>query len=312
MAILTPPNTRASYPDLLERGIRKVYSLNYKRYDNGLVEEIFNVVGSEKAQERDVVNYELGLLYPKVEGGNVQFDAMGEAWLATYIHVTWALGVEFTEEAIEDNLYVALIPDAGRALARSAAYTRAVNAFDLFNNLSQTVYTAGGSNFPLLSTAQFRADGGTWSNTPANAVGLSQQSLEERLQAWTTGMLDQRGLKTIARPAVLMVGGNDEMLGHRLLQSDGLPQSNNNDPNPVKDRRNLRLFVNPHLNTDGRWFLIGAKEEVGLNYFDRVAPGVQRYDGGYGGDTGNVRMRCRMRNSHGATHVSAITGSKGS
>lgn len=308
-SLLGSPNTRAHFPSLLERGIRKVFGDFYPRYDSGILEEVYTVTGSEKATETDVVTADLGQALPKPEGAGVQFDALQEVWKTVYTHVTWALGLEFTEESIEDNLYMSLMQRGGRALARAMSYTRQVQAFDIFNDLTKTVYTVGTTNYPLLSSSHFMLNGSTWQNQPGTATGLSVEALEERLQAWTINMVDQRGLKMNTRPGVLLVGASDEMLAHRIVASTLRPQSHDNDVNAIKDLRRLRVVVNPHMTDDGRWFLIGAKEDTALVQFDRVAPGIKRWDSG---DAGNVKMRCRMRISHGAAHPYAIMGSPGS
>jgi hypothetical protein len=307
--MLGAPNRRAHHPSFMEEGLRKIFADFYPRYDSGALEEIYNVTGSEKQQETDVIHSDLGTALPKSEGASVTFDAMQEVYSKVFTHVTYALGVEFTEEAIEDNLYLSLMKRAGRALARAMAYTRQVQAFDIFNDLTKNVYAANGTDYQLLETAHFLLYGGTWANRPDTATGLSQEALEERLQAWTIGMLDHRGLKMDTRPAVLMVGASDEMLAHRILNSNLRAQSADNDTNPVKDLRNLRLFVNPHLTDDGRWFLIGPKSDVALTQFDRVKYQIKKYDSG---DSGNMKARARMRISHGAAHVYGIMGSPGS
>jgi hypothetical protein len=307
--LLSGPNTRDHFPSLLEEGIREIYDQRYPLYDTGFVEEIFNVSGSQKAAETDAVRAQLGLLFPKSEGGVPIIDSMQEVYKKTVTHVTFALYVEFTEEAIEDNLYVNLVGEVGDALAQAAAYTRTILAYDFFNDLTQTVYSVGGTNFPLLSETHFRLDGGVWSNRPNIPTGFSQAALEERLQAWTVNMINQRGLKMGTRPAVLMVGAQDEFQADVVLNTPQRAETADNDLNPVRRRRKLRLFMNPHLNTDGRWFLVGPKNMVALTQFDRVAAGVNNVAPGL---NGNLRYRCRARWSHHSTHVYNISGSPGS
>jgi hypothetical protein len=305
MALLGAPTTRAHYIDLTERGVRKVFAEGYKVLDSGYIERVYNVVSSEKRQETDVVVAGLGAALPKTEGASPYFDSMQEAWKVVYLHLTWALGIVFTEEAIEDNLYMNLAATGGQELANALAYTRQVQAWDLFNDLTTTAYTAGGTNYPILSTTHYRVDGGTWSNRPASSTGLSIEALETALQQWTSGMLDQRGRKYDARPAILVVGPSDEFLAKRLVNSTLRPQTHDNDVNAIRDR-NLEVFVNPHMTDDGRWFLLAPKERTGLTYFDRVAPMVRRYDTG---DTGNIAMVARMRNSHGMSNPGGVYGS---
>lgn len=308
MPILSAPVTRSHSPALLERGVRMVFMDEYQLYDSGHVEEIYSIKGSEKKTETDVVMAGIGQALPKAEGSPITFDAIQQSYTKTYTHSTFALGLEFTEESIEDNLYLDLLPVASRELGQKMAYTRQVQGFDIFNDLTTTVYTAGGSNYTLLSTSHYREDGGTWSNRPTTATQLSVEALEERLQAWTTGMLDHRGLKYNFRPAVLMVGAGDEGMALRLTQAVGRPQSADNDPNALIRNRGLRVVVNPHLTDDGRWFLLADKRHTRLVHFDRKKAAINRWDAN---DSGNVKFRARMRISHGASGVEGISGSPG-
>ena len=304
MALISSPMSRANIPDLLELGIRQVFVSEYELVDNQY-EQIYNVVGSRKRQERDVFTSGLGTFQVKSEGRSPFFDSGQEAWLKTYIHNTWALGIEITQEGMEDDLYDFYM-SMGKELGRAGAYTQQVEAFDLFNNLTATVYTANSTNYTLLSTTQFRADGGSWPNRLTNPTDLSIESLETALSTWRTSMLDQRGRKTLIRPKYLMVGPSDEWVAHRILMTEYRPGSADNDVNAVKARRDLQIFVADFLTDDGRWFLLADKPQTGLRYNLRVKREVQRRDDSR---TGNLLMVSRYRESHGASHVYGVFGS---
>lgn len=305
MALNPGPMSRDTLgPYLLELGVREVF-LNDFRLQPQTFQEIYNIKSSRKYKETDVVTGGLGLFEPKIEGDPPLFDNGGVAYAKEFIHATWALGFEVTEEGMEDDLY-GWYKRLGGELGRAAAYTQDVEAYDLFNDLSATVYRAGSTNYTLLSTSHYRLDGGTWSNRPATAVDLSQESLEAALQAWTTTMLDQRGRKLDMRPAVLVVGPSDEFLAHRLIDSIQRPFSNDNDINPINKLRKLRVHVAPHLVDDGRWFLLAPKEQTGLVWFRRVATQMKRYPDPA---SGNERFVSRYRESHGTPHVTGVYGS---
>jgi len=304
--LIGAPNTRAHMSSLLLEGMRSVFGLEWERHDEGFVEEIFNVdTKSKKNKETDVVMAGLGMLLPKAEGDNFTYDAMQEAWSATAIHATWALGVEWTEEAFEDNLYLSIGKRSARELARVAQYTRTVQAFSYFNDLTETIYSVGGTDYQVLETAHFRVDGGTWSNRPTNATSLSNTAYEAALMAWTTGMVDQRGLKLEFRPEVLMVGPSNESLGWRILNSQQRQGSADNDANFARTRK-VRLFVNPHLTDDGRWFLLANKKKTRHTFFDRVSAGVRDAENAA---NGNMRKVVRSRFSKMCAHPVGTYGS---
>lgn len=219
----------------------------------------------------------MGTFQLKTEGNQPFFDNGQEAWKKQFVHNTFALGTEITEEGMEDDLYDYYL-SIGRELGKAAAYTRQVEAMDLFNNLNATVYTAGGTAFTLLSTTHFRVDGGSWSNRPTNPVDLSIESLEAALTQFRVGQLDQRGRKQTIRPTVLMVGPTDEWIAERIVSTPQRPGGNDNDINAVKERRQLQVFVADFMTDDSRWFLLAPKEQTGLVYFDRAPTEMRRRD----------------------------------
>jgi len=295
--------TRTDVSDLLERGIRKVFMDEY-RLRGSQFKQLYNVTDSRKQTETDVVTYGLGLYERKTEGNSPTFDQGGVAWRRTYTHSTFALGLEITEEAIEDELYGYYMA-LGKELGRSARYTQEVEAMDLYNDLSAEVYAVSGTSYALLSTAHYLSNGETWSNRPATATDLSLESLETALSAWRTNMVDQRGRKIVPEPKILLVGPTDRWIAEKILGSEKVPDSNNNAKNVVRNV-GLRVVVSDFMTDDGRWFLLADPSETALTYFQRKSHEVRRRDDEV---TGNMLMVGRYRESHGASHVTGIYGS---
>jgi hypothetical protein len=287
--------------------VRKWY---YNEYDliskTSYFRRVFDVQSSVKQVETDGVLAGIGLFPEKPEGANYEYDSPQQAYTVVYRHHTFALGLSFTKEAQEDELY-GLIPKSGKELGRAAAYSQEVSAWSLFNNLTATVYTADASNYTLLGS-QFRVDGGTWTNQLSTNADLSIESLELMLSEWVTGMVDQRGLMNLTMPKFLIHGPADKYLAYRLTRSVQQPQTNDNDINAVRAMDDLIPICVPFLTNDGRWFIVGGPGETGLVYFDRVGMSVDRFDTP---ENGNVNMVARFRSSSGATHPAAIMGSQG-
>lgn len=297
--------TTSNVPDFLERGLRHVYFNEVKEAVKQFP-QIYRIDGSVKGQETEGVMAGLGTFFLKAQGAPPQQDSGAEAWKKVYTHSTYALQTRITLEAMEDELY-GVFPEFGRELARAAVYTQEVNAMDLFNNAgTATVYTAGGSNFTLLSTAQFRADGGTWSNQLASNADLTIESLEALLNQWSSGMLDQRGRKLAIQPTRLVVGTDDRFNALRIVNAIQRPFTADNDPNTIR-ALNLEVLVMTHMTNDGRWFLLAPKEETAILWFNRRPISLQRESDGLA--TGNLVITGSYRESHGATHVTGIAGS---
>lgn len=207
----------------------------------------------------------LGIAAQYAEGDIPIMDSGQEAWIQPYPHLQWGIGFKVTQIAQEDELY-GVYGRFATEISRSMVYTQEIDAMKTFNNLGATAYTAGGSNFTLLSTGQFRNDDGTWSNKLASQSDLSIESLELLLTQWRTGMLDLRGRKIATEPKVLMVGPTDRWVAERIVNSTQRPFTANNDTNQPIRNLGLQVFVSTHLTDDGRWFLLGEKEMTGLNW----------------------------------------------
>lgn len=308
------PNTRASYRDLLLPGLREVFGNKYPIFDKGSVEKLYTIQKSEKDREKVAITAGTGLAQVKPEGRGITLDNIQQSHTNTVFHLTWATGLEFTEESMEDNLYLDLYPVAGENLARSMAYTREVQGADFWNNPTDSTnyacYTVGGSSYPLLSATHYRVDGGTWSNRLATAALLGRASYQKLLQQWTTGMLDLRGMKCNFEPETLVVSGNDEFQGAILIHSTHQPGTADNDINPAAQRRNISLYVHPHLSTAGQWFVCASKMNMGTRHYDRVKATLRRE--GVFNTTGNQRFLTRARYSHQIPWVAGIAGSPAS
>lgn len=297
------PMTRDDVALLMEVGIRKVFMDQFPLRGEQF-REIYDVVNSRKRQETDVVTAGLGLFQQKTEGNSPIFDNGRQVWRKIFTHATFALGLELTEEALEDELY-GYYTHMGKELGKAAKYTQEVEAMDTFNDLSAEAYAVGSTSYTLLSTAHYRVDGDTWSNRFTTPTDLSIDSLEAALSHWRVNMVDQRGRKIRPEPKILLVGPSDQWVAERILSSTGRPFGNMNDPNVVR-KAGLRVVVSDFLTDDGRWFILGESGQTGLQYFQRKTHEMRRHDDGR---TGNLLMVGRYRESHGTSHVTGIWGS---
>src|SRR5713101_1380915 len=97
MPLAGVPNSRDQIASLLERGVRQTF---FEAYDNRgrQYQQIFNIDGSVKQQETDVVLAGIGLFPQKGEGQPYEYDAGQQAWTKVYKHTTFALGIQITRE----------------------------------------------------------------------------------------------------------------------------------------------------------------------------------------------------------------------
>jgi hypothetical protein len=74
-----------------------------------------------------------------------------------------------------------------------------------------------------------------------------------------------------------LVTPGDRMLAKRLLNSAGMPGTNNNDINPLADE-GLTLMVSNWLTDADAWFLLAAPEESPIIFFWRKMPDTKTWD----------------------------------
>jgi hypothetical protein len=308
--LLGAPVTRAHYPEMLLEGLREIFGSEYPYWDSGILENFYTVKGSRKDRESHLQTAGTGFAFPASEGASPIYDSVQEVYKKTVFHIIYKLGLEFTRESIDDNLYWNIADMAGKQLARSMAYTRQVFAFSPFNDLTETIYSAGGTDYQLLETNHFMlTNPAGYSNTLSTPAGLSLAGLETILQQWINGMFDQRGFKYMFDPSILHVSAKDKILAGRLLDSEKRPGGNMNDNNIVRSDWNMNRVVNPHLAVDGRWFVHAKKSDTMARFYDRVKANVDPYDGG---DTGNRKFAAYMRISKAIPVPLGIAGSAGS
>ena len=296
---------RAQLVAELEPGLNALFGLEYKTYADETI-PIFEVEGSDKAFEEEVLLTGFGAAVTKDEGGSVSFDTAAESWTARYDHETIALAFSLTEESLEDNLYEKLSARYTKALARSQAHTLNVKGAAVLNN-------AFDSNFPIgdaveLCGSHVAYAGNTNLNSPTTAVDLSETSLEAAyitIAGWT----DERGLEIAVQPKNLCLPADLTFVAERVLNSTGRVETADNDINAIKNASAIPggYQINHYLTDPDAWYL---KTDCpnSLKKFNRV-PMKTGMEGDF--ETGNMRYKSRVRYSFGASDWRGIYGSEG-
>ena len=126
--------TRSQIVDTLDVGLNEVWLDGLK----GWAEEyskIFVLGTSKKQVEKDSFLSGFGNFPEKTEGSTAQYDVMYQGPSTNYLHKTYSLGYEITEEAVEDNQYE---PETfnkfPEALKMSAVSTVEITASNILNN----------------------------------------------------------------------------------------------------------------------------------------------------------------------------------
>jgi hypothetical protein len=299
------PIARGDWAELLAPGLNRV-TFNKLRERPSQMARYVNVQTSDKAYEDSYETAGFGPLAKKNELNPIMLDEPIKIGGNRFIHDTFALGYVISEEMREDEQYNIMNQLAG-ALGRSARITTELYGHDVLNNGFSTAKYVGRDGKALFATDHpIRGTGGTYANTPAVAVDLSEAALEAGIASFDN-MVDERGITTEVSPRILLVTPNDRMLAKRLLNSAGFPGSPNNDINPLADE-GLTIMVSNWLTDPDAWFLLPGPDESPIIFYWRKRPDTKTWDDNGSGSTFH---RIRQRHSTGLDDWRNAYGSPG-
>ena len=297
------PSYRSNFGDLLEPGFRQIYDNRYKEIPQ-VFPMIFHVESSIKQDEKDSAVSGFGYFAETAEGAQVNYEDPVQMYSVTYTHKKYTKGFKISEEMYEDDLYRIMNrkPDQ---LAVASRRTAEYYAASVFNNAFLAAY-AGGDAKPLCSTIHPRSDGGTaQSNASASGIVLNDTNLDTGNIALES-QLDDKGMKIAAEAKILLVPRALKKTASILTESDGRPETADND---INFYRSLNLKVVPwfYLTSTTAWFLIDTSTHL-LNWFWRREP---RFEQDNAFDTGMSLFKTSMRFSKGFSDWRGVWGSAG-
>lgn len=299
--------TRAQFAKSLQDGLNTHFGLEYNDYPEEF-SRVFEVETSEKAYEEDVLMVGLGYAAEKAEGGEYAEDGGQEGWTKRFTHRTVALSFQVTEEAVEDNRYMALGAKYSRSLARSLRQTKEVYAANVLNFATDGA-RLGGDGKTLLATDHPLVGGGTASNMLAVAADLSESSLEQ-IVIQIRKAKDDRGLPCMIKPMQLIVSPDGEYNARRIIGTDKQPGNANNDINAMRQKGIFgnEPIVMTNLTDSDAWF-VKTDCADGLKVFNRLKMVIPKVT--IDPKTGNFLYRARERYSEGWTNWRGLYGSTG-
>lgn len=299
--------SRADFARGLQDGLNAVFGLNYTRFPQEWP-AIFDRMTSRKAFEEQVLQVGLGAAQLKGEGSGVAYDSGRMVWSVRYVHQTFALAFDITEEAIEDHLYGDLGADYSKSLALSMQHTKEINGANILNfGFDTSGSYNGGDGVPLYSTAHPLANGDTYANKLSTAADLAEESLED-LCILIEGFTDDRNIPMSAMPIRLIIPHQQRFTADKLMNSQFTPFSSDNAVNAVKDMFNSKPAINHRL-TDPDAFHCKTNVSKGLQHFART-PIKRGTEGDF--NTGNTRYKARERYVFGWSDPRGVAGSEGS
>lgn len=296
--------TRALSTALLEEGLREVYfewlDLKSMKYPS-----LFDIKSSNKRKETDHSVAGIGMLTEKEEGEPLTYEDFVDGYDVEYIHKTFAKGIRATEEMIEDELY-GVMKGRAKALANATRYRMEYDHASLFNNADATTIFTGGDGVALLSDSHplIAVPGTTKDNKVSSS--LSQSAIEDAVVHFKR-MVNDRNLLVAMEPETLLIPPELEFDAIEILKSTGKSGTANNDVNAVAGR--LKIVTWDFLTASDCWFVLAGKRYGAPISFKRKGVSFGR-DGDF--DTGDLKMKARVRYSYGFSDWRWCYGNAGS
>jgi len=291
-----------AFPELLWPGIADLWGESYNDYE-ALYAKIFEMRDSDKRFEKMQNVTGLGLAAVKDEGSSIPYEDPFEGPQEEFVNSTYALGSIVTREMYEDDMY-SFINDIPTMLSRSLWQTKETIAFNHLNRAFNASYT-GADGVSLCNASHSLVGGGTYRNQLNTAADLSQTSLETGTQD-LMDFVDEQSLKIRVMPKCLVVPTAMNHTALKLIESDLVVGSADNDPNTTKGLFQ-DLIVSPYLTDTDAWFII-TDVPHGLMWFTRRAAELVR-DNEF--DTQNLKFATTERFSSGWSDPRGVFGTPG-
>lgn len=302
------PIVRGQWAELLAPGLNLNTFQALQQFPE-MYRRIVNVQNSRRAYEDDFRIAGFGPLVKKGELETTILDEPVKLGGARFIHQTFALGFAISQEMRDDDQYGVMVGLA-RELGVSSYYTTELYGHDVINNGFSAAKYVGRDGKALYATdhpiGNPSAPVGTWANRPAVDVDLSEAALEAGIGAFDV-MLNDRGMPALMQASRLIIHPSQRFLAKRLLQSQNMPGSANNDINPLVGE-GVQVLTDPWLTDLDAWHLWADPSRIDVRFYWREMPDTKTWDDD---DSDAVFHKIRQRHSTGFGDPKGTYGSPG-
>lgn len=228
---------------------------------------LYDVRTSSRRRERGASFGGVGPFEVKAEGVASNEDSIAQQYEKDFVHVAYGKQVPVSREIYEDEEW-GVLADIGMQLGAMAAYTMEQSAAAPFNDaFAGATYTAEDAK-SICNSAHTNVDGGnSQSNSGTNTFNLSGVETSRVLMRKFT---NYNGDKSPSRPRLILVPAELEITGWELINSEGKPDTANNNSNFYNGR--FDMIVWDFLTDTNNWFLIDPmKMKMNLIWYQRIA-----------------------------------------
>lgn len=284
--------TRPKWVNALDPSFRAIFHETERSFET-MYQNIFHVLNSTKAFEKDTALSGIGQLEEVNELGAIPYEDATPGWDVTYVHRKFAKGRMVSQEMVDDEKFnmIAKLP---RSLANAKMRTYEQAAADVFN-FGFVAGGGGGAKFTggdakaLFATDHVNRAGGVVQSNKITTA-LSQTSLQAVVTAMKNRK-DSKGQLIAFKPDTLLVPAGLEFTARTILETTQVLGSANNDINPIKG--SLNLVVWPFLTSSTAWFVLDSTAHE-LNFFKRIDRGVQGPAWDFDNEAAKWKTVCRF------------------
>ena len=270
----------STMPELLEPWVTEIFFNQYNRLPT-IFDKIFTVASSTKAFEDTFQVAGVGTFLLKPEGTPISYDDPVQSARKRVVHSTYALGFRVTMEMMADDQH-GIIKQMPADLGDSARDHKERLAHGLLNDaFAGATYTGlpdgGGTGLALCTTAHILLKtGATVSNSLSPAVALSVAGLESAITNYRL-TLNETGRRINIQPKLVLTHPNEEFNAAQILDSTQEPFTADNQINAVSSSRmGISHMQSPYLTDTDAWFLMAAKSDHSLKWYNRMPVTFER------------------------------------
>lgn len=290
-----------NFNQTLTRDYHKVFFDVYNRHPDQWM-QVAKVLNHAEHQYKEGQIAGIGALQEIDQGGALPYETFVEGNDKEVTFTKFGLGLQFTEEAIEDDL-TGNLKKGTQELGKACAYTKELEYWDMLNSGFVTTYRTGLDGQALFSDAHPLVNSASTIDNNSTS-SLSQTSLEAGIN-YFDNLVNESNVPLYMKPKVLIVPPALRWKAKELLESELKPEGAENDLNVLKGEGIKYMVVN-YLTSDTAWFLLS--DEHDLRFIWRKQPQFQVQDDF---NTGNKLFKVSMRITTDFWDYRGVYGSSG-
>ena len=247
---------------------------------------VFNVEGSSQWGEQSSTMAGVGAVPETSEGEALTYSDPIQGYDKTYTHLTYKLGVAFSEELVEDEKF-GMISKTYKGLGMSMYQTEQIVCAAVLNDGFADTGPDGSS---LFNATHSLIGGGTYGNRPATDISLSIAGLKE-MDVDLMNQVDHRNLNVFLGAEMIVAPPDLKQTLFELMKSHDRPDTANRSVNVYHE--NYKPVIWPYLTSTTAWFALANKSQHELRKYNRVAPNTKSEQDFDSGDV-KTKIRCRF------------------